>query len=649
MIKNFLKNYNTDKYLSKWLVLLIDVMITAVTFFIAYVIRFGLTLNFNGYSFLSQLPIVIAMALASFLIIGSYKGVIRHTGLRDVQLLFNALFLLFLLSNLFNVVNDFFQTPELHVPLSVVFIFFFLNIFALTSSRFAFKEIYHALQAKIKTPKNILIYGAGDSGQITHSVMKHEGKAPSNIIGFIDDSPNKVGRYIRGTRVFSKKEITPEFIKKYKVETVVISIQNIESTRLLQISDELLSLPLKVKIVPPVNQWIDGNLNASQIKEIQIEDLLDRAPISIENALVAQELNDQVVMISGAAGSIGSEIARQLSVFNCNKLVLIDQAESALYDLQQELKQKGVTNFEPIVADVRDLERMKVIFDEHKPDMIFHAAAYKHVPLMESNPCEAVKINVLGTRNLANLAVKYKVKKFVFVSTDKAVNPTNVMGATKRVAEMYLKGLQAESQTKFITTRFGNVLGSNGSVIPLFKKQLKEGGPLTVTHPEVTRYFMTIPEASQLVIEAATMGNGGEIFIFDMGESVKIVDLAKKMITLSGLRYPQDIQIKFVGLRPGEKLYEELLANNESTLPTHHKKILKSKFADNNCADIKDKINDLCIIDSFSLDKHLVVSKIKEIVPEFISKNSEFELIDHNRKNSVKTLNGRKIKETLIS
>lgn len=650
MIRNFLEHYSSEKYVSKWMVLFIDLSITAIMFFMAYSIRFGLTLNFNADNFIRQLPIVIGMALVSFLAIGSYKGVIRHTGLKDVQLIFKALFLMFLLSNLFNVANRFFPDPDmLHLPVSVLSIFFFLNIFALTSSRFAFKEMYNALQTELKATRNILIYGAGNSGQITHSVLSHDGNNPAKVVGFIDDNPYKVGRYIRGTRVYSKSDINENFIKKHDIETVVLSIQNIESNKLLKISDNLLALPIKIKIVPPVNRWIDGNLNASQIKEIQIEDLLDRAPISLDNAMVAEELRDQVVLISGAAGSIGSEIVRQLSFFQCAKLVLIDQAESALYDLQQELKQKGITNFEPIVADVRNLERMKIIFKDFKPDIIFHAAAYKHVPLMEANPCEAVKINVLGTRNLANLAVKYLVKKFVFVSTDKAVNPTNVMGATKRVAEMYLKCIQADSQTKFITTRFGNVLGSNGSVIPLFKRQLNEGGPLTVTHPEVTRYFMTIPEASQLVIEAATMGEGGEIFIFDMGESVKIIDLAKKMITLSGLNYPQDIQIQFVGLRPGEKLYEELLANNESTLPTHHKKILKSKFAENDCVALKDKINDLCIIDSFSLDKHVVVGKLKEIVPEFISKNSEFEIIDHGKNAQVKAMNGKRIKETLIS
>ncbi|MGB3775709.1 MAG: nucleoside-diphosphate sugar epimerase/dehydratase, partial [Leeuwenhoekiella sp.] len=613
-------------------------------------IRYGLTFNFNISDFKVQLPFMVILSLVGFLIIGSYKGVVRHTGLKDVQLLLKALALTFLFGILFNIFNELYINTEiLHVPVSVLCMFFLLNIFALTSSRFAFKHFYISLHEQIKPKRNILIYGAGESGQITHTVMGRDGSESYAIVGFIDDNPGKIGKQIKGSTVYKRSDITKEFIKEHEVVAIVLSIQNIDSKKVMNISDKLLQLGVKVKIVPPVNKWIDGSLNVSQIKEIQIEDLLDRAPILLDNTKVEEEMSAKIVMVTGAAGSIGSEIVRQLSHYSCKELILIDQAESALYDLQQELKQKNIFNFTPIVADIRDYERMKVIFDETRPTMLFHAAAYKHVPLMESNPSEAVKINVLGTRNLANLAMKFQVEKFVLVSTDKAVNPTNVMGATKRVAEMYLKCLQRESSTKFITTRFGNVLGSNGSVIPLFKKQINQGGPLTVTHPEVTRFFMTIPEASQLVIEAGTMGDGGEIFIFDMGESVKIVDLAKKMISLSGLSYPQDIKIKFVGLRPGEKLYEELLATDEGTLPTHHKKIMKSKFAEIDCSVLKEKINDLCIIDSFSMDKNVIVSKLKEIVPEYISKNSEYELLDHKRATTPKGPNGKAIEKTLIS
>ncbi len=649
MLKQYIRK-NSGRYASKWLVLGIDLCISASMFLIAYTLRYGLTFNFNTDNFKIQLPFMVILSLVGFLLIGSYKGVVRHTGLKDVQLLFKALILTFLFGLLFNIFNNLYgSTDDLHVPVSVLCMFFLLNIFALTSSRFAFKHFYLSLHEQIKPKRNILIYGAGVSGQITHTVMGRDGSESYSIIGFIDDNPGKIGKQIKGSNVYKRSDIDSQFIKEHNVEAIILSIQNIDSKKIMNLSDTILQLGVKVKIVPPVNKWIDGSLNASQIKEIQIEDLLDRAPILLDNIKVEQELSNKTVMVTGAAGSIGSEIVRQLSHYPCKELILIDQAESALYDLQQELKQKNVINFTPIVADIRDFERMKVIFEETRPTILFHAAAYKHVPLMESNPTEAVKINVLGTRNLANLSMKFEIEKFVLVSTDKAVNPTNVMGATKRVAEMYLKCLQKDSKTKFITTRFGNVLGSNGSVIPLFKKQINQGGPLTVTHPEVTRFFMTIPEASQLVIEAATMGDGGEIFIFDMGESVKIVDLAKKMITLSGLNYPKDIKIEFVGLRPGEKLYEELLATDEGTLPTHHKKIMKSKFAEIDCGILKEKINDLCIIDSFSMDKNIIVSKLKEIVPEYISKNSEYELLDHKKSNTIKGPGGNSVEKTLIS
>jgi FlaA1/EpsC-like NDP-sugar epimerase len=355
---------------------------------------------------------------------------------------------------------------------------------------------------------------------------------------------------------------------------------------------------------------------------VQIEDLLNRVPINIKNSKISKQLKDQVIFVTGGAGSIGSEIVRQIVNYDYKSLIIIDQAESPLYDLQQELKQNDIHNFIPIVSDIRDKNRMNTIFQEYRPNIVFHAAAYKHVPLMEYNSYEAIKINVAGTKMLVDLASTYNVDKFVFVSTDKAVNPTNVMGATKRIAEMYISCKHQESNTRFITTRFGNVLGSNGSVIPLFKKQIDKGGPLTVTHKDITRYFMTIPEASQLVLEAAAMGRGGEIFIFDMGKSVKIFDLAKNMIKLSGLRYPEDIDIKITGLRPGEKLYEELLASGESTLPTYHKKIMISKVRDLDYADVRSKIDELCVSNMFFNSD--TVSLMKKIVPEYVSNNSEF-------------------------
>ena len=394
----------------------------------------------------------------------------------------------------------------------------------------------------------------------------------------------------------------------------------------------LVELPVLVKIVPPVDSWINGELKVSQIKQVQIEDLLNRKTIDIQKSKVSQELKDQVIFVTGGAGSIGSEIVRQIAHYQYKSLIIIDQAESALYDLQQELKQNGFHNFIPIVADIRDKNRLNTFFQEYKPNLVFHAAAYKHVPLMEYNAYEAIKINVAGTKIMVDLSVTYDVDKFIFVSTDKAVNPTNVMGATKRIAEMYISCKQQENKTKFITTRFGNVLGSNGSVIPLFKKQIENGGPLTVTHKDITRYFMTIPEASQLVLEAAAMGEGGEIFIFDMGESVKIFDLAKNMIKLSGLRYPEDIDIKVTGLRPGEKLYEELLANGENTLPTYNKKIMIGKVRELDYLKVRSQIDELCIANMFFNGD--TVRLMKEIVPEYVSNNSEFCKLDEKETKS---------------
>ncbi|HFS66965.1 MAG TPA: polysaccharide biosynthesis protein, partial [Flavobacteriia bacterium] len=369
------------------------------------------------------------------------------------------------------------------------------------------------------------------------------------------------------------------------------------------------------------------DLKLSQIKDIKIEDLLQRNPIQLKNPKVEVELTNKSILITGAAGSIGSEISRQVSNYPIKKLILLDQAESPLYEIQQELLKLNNTNFETVLIDIRNQERLEKIFKQYKIDIIFHAAAYKHVPLMEDNPFEAVNVNIKGTKQLMDLALQNQVEKFVMVSTDKAVNPTNVMGATKRVAEIYAKCLHQENKTKFIITRFGNVLGSNGSVIPLFTKQISNGGPLTVTHKEITRFFMTIPEACQLVLEAGAMGNGGEIFVFDMGESVKIYDLAVKMIQLSGLKYPDDIAIKIIGLRPGEKLYEELLSSKENTQPTYHEKIMIALEEKLTYDDLSKKIN-IMVNEFHNYNNTNIVKKIKEIVKEYKSNNSPFEQLD---------------------
>ncbi|MEK6153525.1 nucleoside-diphosphate sugar epimerase/dehydratase [Flavobacteriaceae bacterium 3-367] len=628
-----IQNYLTDtvfRYSSKWLVLAIDLVIFGVAFILSYFIRFNLTLNFDVDMLFVQLPFVMCITLVAFLITGSYKGIIRHTGVRDVYNLFNAICLSSILSIFMVIVNrQFGFIDNFTIPLSIIIIHSLVGFVLLTASRYVFKSIYYNLINKFKATKNVLIYGAGESGILTHNAITNRSSTNAKVVGYVDDDKKKNGKFINGVKVYGNEVLTESFILKKDISEVIFSVQNVDPTKLRELVESLVEFPVLVKIVPPVEDWINGELRLSQIKQVQIEDLLDRAPINITNSKIPQELRDRVVIVTGGAGSIGSELVRQICKFQYKSLIIVDQAESALYDLQQELKQNGHFNFMAIVADIRDKNRMNHIFQEYKPNLVFHAAAYKHVPLMEYNSYEAIKINIAGTKVIADLSLNHKVDKFVFVSTDKAVNPSNVMGATKRIAEMYISCMQQEGKTKFITTRFGNVLGSNGSVIPLFKKQIEKGGPLTVTDKNVTRFFMTIPEASQLVLEAGAMGDGGEIFLFDMGESVKIFNLAQNMIKLSGLRYPEDIDIKITGLRPGEKLYEELLANGENTLPTYHKKIMISKVRELNYSEVRSNVDELCVANMFF--KEDTVRLMKKIVPEYVSNNSELCKLDENK------------------
>ncbi|WP_282071733.1 polysaccharide biosynthesis protein [Polaribacter atrinae] len=628
MIRNFFLR-TLNKYASKWLVLLIDISLVFISFFIAYFIRFNVSFNFNISNLLNQIPFVLGFSLISFLTVGSYKGIIRHTGVRDAFNVFIASSLLCLLLLLMVTFNVFFKVIDsFYIPKSIIIIHYLVTTLVLILSRFIFKAFYEVLSTEIETIHNVLIYGAGDSGIIALNALNRDKKNNYDVVGFIDDNKNKIGKKIDRVLIFNSNVINKKFIEKHSVDQVIISIQNIKQNRLLAITDKFINLDIDVKIVPPLSKWIDGDLNANQIRQINIEDLLDRAPIIIDNPVVQREVNNKVVLVSGAAGSIGSEISRQLSLYNCKMIILIDQAESPLYDLQQELIQKGVTNFVAIVSDVRDRFKVERIFKKYKPQRVFHAAAYKHVPLMEKSPYEAIKVNVLGTKNLADLSNEYGIERFVMVSTDKAVNPTNVMGASKRIAELYISCVSKTSKkTKFTITRFGNVLGSNGSVIPLFKRQIENGGPLTVTHKKITRYFMTIPEACSLVLEAGTMGKGGEIYIFDMGKSVKIFEIAKRMIYLSGLRYPEDIDIKVTGLRPGEKLYEELLADGENTTKTYHDKIMIAKTQKIDNSIVKIKIDDLSL-NFDKLNNSELVALMKTLVPEYVSNNSEFEILD---------------------
>ena len=618
-----------NKYASKWVVFSIDILLVCLSFIIAHVIRFDIRFDFNISVILPQLVLVILVAAFSFLLVGSYKGVIRHTGTRDVFNVFVAVTILSTLISLVTLGNNLLGVLEnFTMPKSIIVIHYLVSVFVLIVSRYIFKAFYEIISTELKTVTNALIYGAGDSGIIAYNALNREREIHYQILGFIDDDKTKVNKKIDGIKIYELSKINKEFVEKHNITEVIISIQRIKPTKLLAITDALIALNLKVKIVPALSKWIEGDLKANQIKEVNIEDLLERSPIIINNPVVKREVNDKVVLVSGAAGSIGSEISRQLTSYRCKMIVLIDQSESPLYDLQQELIQNGVTNFVAIVSDVRDRNKMEIIFKKYKPAKVFHAAAYKHVPLMEQSPHEAIKANVLGTKNLVDVSIENGIERFVMVSTDKAVNPTNVMGASKRIAELYIScASKQQTKTKFTTTRFGNVLGSNGSVIPLFKKQIAHGGPLTLTHKNITRYFMTIPEACSLVLEAGTMGKGGEIYIFDMGKSVRIFDIAKKMIYLSGLKYPEDIDIKITGLRPGEKLYEELLADGENTTKTYHEKIMIAKTQQLDAIVVKENIEKLAI--GFNeLDRPKLVASMKKLVPEYVSQNSEFETLD---------------------
>jgi FlaA1/EpsC-like NDP-sugar epimerase len=631
MLVNFLHKIS-EKYASKWLVLSFDIAIIVAMFFLAYLIRFNFKIDFEFSILSKQIPYVIVVAAISLIAVGSYKGVVRFTGFKDiVNIVIGANILATILicctflsrkvlgdDNLFNISG------------SIIYIHLLLNILFLIGAKLFIKSVYNYITQDFKTISNVLIFGAGNSGMLTYDAIANDTKNGFEVVGFIDDDERKIGKKINLLRVYNINSIDENFIKKNSIEDVIISIQNIDPTRLLQITSNLFSLGLKVKIVPPVQNWIDGDLSIGQIKEVKIEDLLGRDPINIKNPDLEDQYDNKVILVTGAAGSIGSEICRKISLYNYKKLILIDNAESALYDIQQEFKQQGQENIDAIVADVRNRTRIDQIFNLYKPKIVFHAAAYKHVPLMENNPFEAVSVNIGGTKNVADISVKHSVDKFVLISTDKAVNPTNVMGATKRIAELYVTCLKGKGNTKFITTRFGNVLGSNGSVIPLFKKQIEKGGPLTVTHKDITRYFMTIPEACQLVLEAAAMGNGSEIFVFDMGEPIKIFNLATNMIILSGLRYPEDIDIKISGLRPGEKIYEELLADGENTKKTYHEKIMIAKSRHVDIVSVEKQINKLNSVNSLTQPLE-IVSSIKSLIPEYISNNSTYEVLDKKK------------------
>lgn len=614
-----------------WIILSVDSILILLSLILSFSIRFEFIFqeirNEFFDVFLNSILIFVFIKLITFISFRVYQSIVRHSSIHDLKKIFFAIFLTTSFSIFLNIINSIFNFRNF-LPLSIIIIDFFISFFLMMGFRLSIKlffiEIYKRDNAS-KNNENILIYGSGVSGLITKRTIEKDTETNYDIIGFIDDSLKLSNTRLQGTKIFHTSKLE-SLIIEHGIKKIIIAIQKPNFENKQKIIDLCIKHSVKILTVPSAKNWINGDFSTSQIKTIKIEELLGRTPIYLSPEKISEELNNKKVLVTGAAGSIGSGIVRQLALYQPLKIILLDQAESQLYELEQELKQsKPDLIFDIVIGDVSNAIRMNRLYEFYKPEIVFHAAAYKHVPLMEDNPSEAVYTNILGTKNLVDLSLKHNVEKFVLISTDKAVNPTNVMGASKRIAEIYAQN-SSNNQTKFITTRFGNVLGSNGSVIPLFKRQIEQGGPITITDKRVTRFFMTIPEACQLVLEAGAMGNGGEIFVFDMGEPIKIIDLAKKMIKLSGLEEGKDIEIKVTGLRPGEKLYEELLSKEENTVPTHHPKILIAKVRN---SDYETKIDIDTLIQLFDSQNNVEIVKLmKKIVPEYISNNSEFENLD---------------------
>lgn len=618
-----------EGYTPRWIVLLIDLAIVLGGIFIAYFLRFDFSIPASE---IAAFPLVFSVMLlvraASFLIARIPWAIVRYMSQRDAIRIIVAISAGSALFFGINQVTHRFITHTYIIPHSIIFIEFLATTFGMVSARLIYKALWTEMKNPSREKRSVIIFGAGESGLITKRTLDRDAGTKYRTLAFIDDDPSKHGRKLEGVTIYGPEKL-PELLKKNDVAQVILSIQQISPARKQEIVELCLANNTRVLNVPPVTNWINGELSFRQIRKIRIEELLERDPIELHEDNIVSQLRDKTVLVTGAAGSIGSELVRQIARFHPGLIVLVDNAESPLHEMQLELSDTlSHVKSEIVIGDVRSAERMENVFRTFHPQIVYHAAAYKHVPMMENNPSESILTNVLGTKITADLAVRYGAEKFVLVSTDKAVNPTNVMGASKRIAEIYAQALNKHvSGTRFITTRFGNVLGSQGSVIPRFRQQIEAGGPVTITHPEITRYFMTIPEACRLVLEAGCMGKGGEIYIFDMGRSVKIVDLAKKMIQLSGFTLGRDIEIVYTGLRPGEKLYEELLNNKENTLPTHHEKIMIAKVKEYDFDSVSRQLDELVALFP-SQENMAIVGKMKEMVPEYKSNNSVYEKLD---------------------
>lgn len=630
-------NIHNLNYLPRWVVVTIDTMILLVSFLFTFMLFKGTGLNYfiTAYE-IEFIAFFFGVNIFFFWLFRTYSGIIRHSSFIDaIKLLFSQMsVLVFFL--LFNFFFEFFTKEKafLNTALFVNIVFSFCGLFlyrVLVKRSF---ELYFSEKADAKLIRTI-IYGADANAISVSNALTFETPSRFKIVGFVDRNNQNSSKRMLDLPILVQKKKLPALMRSVGAEAVIIADKSLTKEEQLIIVDQCLEFNYRVYTVPLITDWENQKEISQKVKNIQIEDLLERKPIVLDSKSISKQLKEKTILISGAAGSIGSEIVRQVIIFKPNAIIMLDQAETPLHHLALEIQKIDTnTKIHTVIADVRNKEAIENVFKKYQPEVVYHTAAYKHVPLMEENPSQAIITNVQGTMNLANLSCMYQVKKFVMVSTDKAVNPSNVMGASKRIAEKYVQLLQLQNQngnqthtTKFITTRFGNVLGSNGSVVPLFTKQIANGGPVTITHKDIIRYFMTIPEACQLVLEAGAMGNGGEIYIFDMGKPVKIIDLAKKMIKLAGFIPERDIKIEIVGLRPGEKLYEELLNETSKTVPTYHEKIMIALEVNDEvetlCSDIKDLINSANLYDNDD-----IVSKMKKIVPEFKSMNSTFEVLD---------------------
>ncbi len=616
----------------RWIIFLIDIFLCNLSLVFAYLIGHNLNPILISLRELgSNLVVLTALNTLIFFNFKTYAGIVRYTGVQDALRISLSLLASFVTLGLLSAVSMVNGNTFISLPLVTLLIYSLLSFLALISYRVVVKYFFSYLRSSKMAPRYVIIYGAEEAGFATKRVLEHDPNAKVKVVAYIDDNPRKTDKVVDGVKIYSFDELDILF-EQYEVDELIISSFTIPARRRAQLVEVCLEKNITVLNVPPLDKWINGQFTKKQLQSIKIEQLLERDPIQLNHSELDKQLKGRRVVVTGGAGSIGSEIVRQSLKYHPATIVIVDQAETPLHDLELELTSiKNGTKLVFFLGDVRNKNRMEELFASFHPQFVYHAAAYKHVPMMELSPSEAVLTNVGGTKLIADLSVKYQVQRFVMVSTDKAVNPTNVMGASKRLAEMYVQGLAASStQTKFITTRFGNVLGSNGSVILRFKDQIAQGGPVTVTHPNIIRYFMTIPEATQLVLEAGSMGNGGEIFVFDMGKPVPIVDLARKMIRLSGLVPGVDIDIKYTGLRPGEKLYEELLNDAENTLPTHHEKILIAKVRETSANNLEQDFLELFQLATRSENSMSMVAKMKELVPEFVSNNSVFEQLDGN-------------------